>query len=742
MMPSRPATSLPCAYCQLPVPVYSENSPETTFCCYGCRLASEITQGTGDDAVIRWMLVRIGTAVFLTLNLMAFSMALWTPDIYGVQMENRGMEQAYTDLFRYLSLIVSTPVILTLGPPLARSAVAGVVAGRPGTDLLVIIGVLAAFVASAYAVFAETGPIYFEVSCVVLIFVTLGRWLEASGKLHARKAMDDLTQLMPTEAVLIKDGIAEVVDVSEVQTGDLMQLRPGDRVACDVTLRDGELSLDEQILTGESRPVLKTSGSRILSGTLILEGNGVASVISPYHESTVAKLIEHVQTARERKGHYARLADRVAEWMLPVVIPLALIAGLWHQNHGGFHHGLLVSLSVLLIACPCALGLATPLAVWSAMGNAAKRGILFSDGETLEKLAKIDTVFFDKTGTLTTGHPKLVRSVSRIGSVLGALPDDSEEFRWFLERLISGSGHPLARCLRTWLNQENHRLASSEQSLNHPGHEKIRLRTRPGRGMIAYSDGDVENPIALLGNPALIQETGLKLSRHISDALETAIRTGHSVMIFAMTADSDCQVLFEFDESLRPDVQSALTQLSLSNPSPQLAILTGDHRQAAEKLAGQLGVAVFSELLPEEKLAIVQRYQKQGHCVAFVGEGYNDAPAMVAADVGIALGSGADLTRDNASVCIMGNQLCAVPFAIDLARKTVRRIRRNLFWAFFYNMIGLILAMIGWLNPTIAAAIMFVSSIAVVSGSWNSFDKQAAEDRFSDSERKCLPQPI
>lgn len=718
---SRPASSVPCAYCQLPVPgsvapPQADADTEPLFCCYGCRLASEITQGTGQEAAVRWMLVRVGTAIFMTLNLMVFTMALWTPDVYGPGMADSKMEKAYEDLFRHLSLLAAAPVMLLLGPPLARSAWAGLKLGKPGADLLIVVGVWAAFLASMYAVLAGGGPIYFEVACVVLIFVTLGRWLEASGKLHTQQAMDDLARLMPEEALVLRSGHVETVPVAEIQVGETLQLRPGDRVACDAELTSGEATLDEQIITGESLPILKKTGDKLISGSLVVEGTVTGRVLAPVSQSTVARLIDHVRQAREAKGRYARMADRVAAWLLPGVMALALAAGLIHSRHKDTAHGLLVAMSVLLIACPCAVGLATPLAVWSAMGAAAKRGILFADGDSLERLAEVDTVFFDKTGTLTTGRPALVEEHWS--------PANAQDFlKHELLKIASRSAHPLAHCLTDHLRAES--LPVAEQD---PTEASLHVQTRPGRGLLAFHDAAQQKPFAILGNVSLFDETGISIDSALRQRLGSLQSSGKSILLFHFDQPPSAQALFAFDESLRPDVPAAMAQLKALKPAPEIAVLTGDHAQAGRRLADHLQVSVQADLLPGQKQAIVTDRQGQGRVVAFVGEGYNDAPAMATADVGIALGAGADLTRDNASVCILGNDIAAVPWVLGLAKSTVRRIRRNLFWAFFYNIFGLVFALFGLLSPTMAAAIMFISSVAVVAGSSRGFAPDVAKN--------------
>lgn len=727
MSTARVGHAVPCAYCRLPVPgaVASDSPADSSqflFCCYGCRLASEITQGSGEEAAVRWMLVRVGTAIFLTLNLMVFTMALWTPDVYGPTMADSKMERAYEDLFRHLSLLSAAPVMLMLGPPLARSAWAGVKAGRPGSDLLVVVGVWAAFLVSMYSVFAGEGPIYFEVACVVLIFVTLGRWLEASGKLHTQQAMDDLSKLMPEEALVLRGGIAELVPVDSIGIGDLLQLRPGDRVACDAVIDRGEASADEQIVTGESQPVTKARGDKLLGGTLVIEGTVTARVTAPVSGSTIARLIDHVRNAREIKGKYARMADRVAAWLLPIAMILAVTAGVVHAAHRDAAHGFLVAMSVLLIACPCAVGLATPLAVWSAMGVAAKKGVLFADGEALERLVEADTVLFDKTGTLTTGRPALIETV---WSDSQARPNGTTRLR----EILSRSSHPIARALSERLSESPSGESASE-SPSLPA-EMIRdVVTRPGRGLIARSTPERHSlPLAILGSQALFDEESITCDEIVRAAADRLRAEGRSVMFFHESGDPPLQAVFAFDEDLRPDSREAIQRLRSFVPPLRLAVLTGDHRQSAERLAAALGIEVHAELAPENKQEFVRALQRKGHVVAFVGEGYNDAPAMATADVGIALGAGADLTRDNASVCVLGDDIASVPYVLALSAATVGRIRRNLFWAFFYNVIGLFFAAAGLLSPTLAAAIMFVSSVAVVAGSSRVGDRRTEVPR-------------
>jgi len=332
------------------------------------------------------------------------------------------------------------------------------------------------------------------------------------------------------------------------------------------------------------------------------------------------------------------MADRVAAWLLPVALGLALAAGLAHGWHRDAAHGFLVAMSVLLIACPCAVGLATPLAVWSGMGQAARVGVLFADGEALERLAEVDVIVFDKTGTLTTGKPSLVDSLR---SGFRARPDTSR----ILEAIASRSSHPLARARSESGIAASDIPGENSESLVELGN----IETRPGRGIVA-SDPDSGRPEFLLGSPALFEDLRIEFLPEIADRLAQARRHGLSVLLFHVAGPQPAQAFFGFDESLRVDTFTALDALRELIPPPRLTVLTGDHRAAGDKLADYLTIEVISELSPEAKQAFVRERQAEGHVVAFVGEGYNDAPAMASADVGIALGAGADLTRDNASI--------------------------------------------------------------------------------------------
>ncbi len=361
-----------CAYCHLPVAASRMPANEPAYCCLGCRLAAEITGQDGPQGAVHWTLARLGLAIFLSLNVMMFTMALWTYDARDAEIAgNAQLARSLADLFRYLCLVLSLPVLFLLGGPMLESALAD---GRRGSaDLLIVVGVAAAYVYSALSVLRGTGHVYFEVGCAVLVMVTLGRWLEATGKLKTTAALEALERLLPDQACRIGgDGESRLVPIAELRSGDRIRVLAGQRIPTDARLVAGRAMIDQQALTGESAPVEREPGDDVLGGSLNLDGELMMQVAARPEESSLAKIVQLVRQARETKGRYQRLADRVAGWFLPAVVLIALGTFAAHAARGGLDQGLLAGLSVLLIACPCALGLATPMAVWAALGSASR----------------------------------------------------------------------------------------------------------------------------------------------------------------------------------------------------------------------------------------------------------------------------------------------------------------------------------------------------------------------------------
>jgi heavy metal translocating P-type ATPase len=699
---------LSCAYCDLPLPPmrWGAAEPGPRFCCFGCRFAAEVTRSRGEEGAASWTLTRLGLAIFLTLNVLVFTMALWTPDFYG-EDESSALAVSLQGLFRYTSLVFALPVLLLLGGPLLDNAWRTLREGRLATDMLLVVGVAASYLYSVVSVARGQGPVYFEVGCAVLVLVTLGRWLEATGKLRTTAALEALHRLLPDSARLVAANGERLIPLAEVRPGDVVRVLPGERIPCDGRVRRNRASVDEQVLTGESQPVLRETGDPVLAGSLNLDGDLLVEATAVCAATALQRMIELVRQARQAKGRHERLADRIAAWFLPAVALIAVAAFAWHGQRDGLDRGVLVGLAVLLIACPCALGLATPLALWAALGRAAGAQVLFRNGEALERLARVRAVRLDKTGTLTTGTPVVAQFATAQGEDRGMLLG-------LASALASASTHAHCRAIRDY--------AASEASAAGTSTEIAEARTLPGRGVRGCRVAD--GAIVYLGSPRWLREMGLVCPPELSSAIDGACRDEQSLTCLGW--EGTFRAVFTLREQLRPEAVQAIARLR--EQDLDVAVLTGDHASRAHVLAKELGVAVEAELLPEGKVAAVEHARRAFGSVAMVGDGINDAPALAASDVGVAMGCGADVSRESASVCLLSNDLTRLPWAIALARRTVRVIRGNLFWAFAYNLIGVGFACTGRLNPVLASLAMVLSSLFVLSNSLRLAGREAASE--------------
>jgi heavy metal translocating P-type ATPase len=701
-----------CDYCGLPVARSwwrSQNAADEqpVYCCYGCRFAAEVAGQVGERGASNWLLARLGLSIFLTINVVMFTMALWTQDVYQVPADTSTALSASLDgLLRYLALLLSLPVLWLLGLPFAAGAWQCIRSGVPSTDPLLVVGVVASYLYSAVSVFRGHGQVYFEVGCVVLVMVTLGRWLEATGKLRATEALDALEKLLPCEVRVNRGEGERLIPLSELRVGDRMRVLAGERFAADGRIVRGRASVDEQVFTGESQPSIKEPLDAVLSGTLNLDGQLEIEVTATASTGALKRLIALVHDARQSKGAYQRLADRLSHYFLPGVVIIALASGIGHGVMDGFEPGVLTALAVILIACPCALGLATPLAVWTAIGRAARCQVLFRSGEALEQLAGVRAVAFDKTGTLTTG-------TSQVATFLAGDSSTREAVLQTAAALAASSTHTYSRAIAQFAGPIEIMPCAVKAEL------VAEARLLPGRGIVAATP-EHESRV-YLGSPRLMKESGLVATGRLQEHLAEAKREGRPAVCVGW--DEQVRGIFGFDEQLRSEVPEALEACRCLGL--EVVVLSGDTTATVQRWGEKLQLPVNGGLLPEEKVAAIRTLHREHKSVALVGDGINDAPALASADVGIALGCGADVSREAAGVCLLGNDLRRVPWSIGLARATVRTIRQNLFWAFFYNALGIALAASGRLNPVWAAAAMIVSSTMVISNSlrlstWNS----------------------
>lgn len=721
--------AISCSYCGLPLasgwwPGLRRSSPQASdrpvFCCSGCRFAAEVTAESRAGAPINKPLARLGIAIFLTVNVVMFTMVLWTDDVYAPATAAQAGPMA--ESIRWLSLLLSVPVIWLLSGPLAANAWQELRRGIAAVDMLLVLGVAAAFGYSVVSVIRGRGHVYFEVACVVLVLVTLGRWLESLGKLRASEAIESLTKLLPPRVLRVSSGREETVALEDLRRGDCIRIQPGQRIAADGRIIEGMTAIDEQSVTGESRLIVKQLGDPVYGGTLNLDGPLVVEVDGDGGQGTVQRMVQSLRQARLERGCYQRLADRAARWFLPATIAIAVGALVWHTSQRGVEDGVLSAMAVLLIACPCALGLATPLAIWAAIGAASKHQVLIRHGDALERLAAVRTVFFDKTGTLSSGECEVSRLILT----------DHESWSTVLNsagQLAASSMHPYSVAVVRF----SAFTPTSSGALTG-------VKNHPGRGL-TYVNTHGEQ--ISLGSEGLMSEMNLTMPASLKSKLDRFDARSASWVMIGWSGL--VRGVFVIEERIRPESQQALRSLRESGLAVQ--ILSGDRRERADEFGRTLDVAVQGVLLPEDKVTAVRLARQRSTGVAMVGDGLNDAAALAAADVGIAMGCGADVSREAADVCLLGNDLSRIPWVIDLSRRTVRVIRQNLFWSLAYNAVGMALAVFGLLNPILAAAAMMVSSFFVVTnslriGSGQSATQPASKPEMADRQPAASAAPL
>jgi P-type Cu+ transporter len=598
----------------------------------------------------------------------------------------------------WLQWLLATPVQFWLGARFYKAGYKAVRAGAGNMDLLVALGTSAAYGLSVYQLLVQGGMehLYFEASAVVITLVLLGKWMEARAKGQTTEAIRALNALRPETARRRIKGRDEEIAMALVAVGDLIVVRPGERIAVDGEIIEGATQVDESLITGESLPVSKHEGDHVTGGAVNAEGLIVVRTTAVGAESTLARIVRMVESAQAKKAPIQRLVDQVSAVFVPVVIVIAAITLLgWGLLTGNWEAAILNAVAVLVIACPCALGLATPTAIMVGTGAAAKRGILIKDAEALEVAHRVRIVAFDKTGTLTEGRPEVVALEPAGGATRAALLALSAAIQ-------AGSEHPLAKAVTTLALKEQVNVSAASQ-----------VRAVAGRGMSAL----VERRELRLGSPRFMQDLKVDVSE-FAERAQALEAEGRTVSYLADVSGAPQLLgLLAFGDTLKPTAAPAVA--SLHALGIQTALVTGDNQGSAQAVAKQLGIdIVHFQVLPENKATLIgqlkAQVQDQGGRVAMVGDGINDAPALAAADVGIAMATGTDVAMHAAGITLMRGNPALVADAIDISRRTYAKIRQNLFWAFIYNVVGIPLAAFGLLSPVIAGAAMAFSSVSVV----------------------------
>ncbi len=557
-----------------------------------------------------------------------------------------------------------------------------------GTSVAYFYSVAVLFFPEVLPVKVEERDVYFEVSAVIIAFVLLGKYMEEIIKKRSSAAVRKLLDLKPATACVIRGGAEMEVPAESVMVDETVVVRPGQKIPTDGVVLEGTSAVDESMLTGESMPVEKKPGEPVIGGTLNRAGLLHCKATRVGAETALAQIIKMVEDAQASTAAVQRLADRVTAYFVPVVVAVAFLAFFGWWAAGNFPQGLLAFIAVLIIACPCALGIATPAALMVGVGKGAEAGILIRGAEVLERAEKLTTVVFDKTGTLTRGEPNITDIVA-----LGAVTE--EEILRLAAAVEAGSEHPLGEAIV--------RAAQHRELVLPPveGFEAI-----PGHGIRGWAEGRQ----VLMGNRRLFAREGITTVT-AEDAMIQLEAEGKTAMLVGR--DGALSGIIAVADTLKPEAQEAVS--ALLQEGIEVILLTGDNQRTANAIAAQLGIAqVIAEVLPGDKARIIQDLQQQGKAVAMVGDGVNDAPALAVADIGIAIGSGSDIAKETGGIVLIKDDVRDVVASIRLSRATMRKIKQNLFWAFIYNSIGIPVAALGFLNPIIAAAAMAMSSLSVI----------------------------
>ncbi|MCC7542020.1 MAG: cation-translocating P-type ATPase [Deltaproteobacteria bacterium] len=656
-----------CSHCGLPAAVGDR------FCCYGCELADGLAREASSEAGSARG--RVGIAIFLAMNVMTVSMVLYSEDLFDDA--SASAMPGLRALFRWVAVLLGAGVVALLGIPLGRRAIGDLAAGRVGADLLVALAVAAAFVVSVASLLGGGSGIYVEAACMTLVLVTIGRAIEAHAKRRAATALAGALRLGPSEIDVTRGGVRERVVVSAIVPGDLVHVPAGAGIPVDGTIVDGRALVSAAVVSGESRPTARGPGDVVLAGMVAESGMLVVGASSDARSSTLGRLEALVAKARERRARIERIADRVAAAAIPGALAIAVGAGACWWMAEGPVRGVEVALAVLLVACPCSLGIATPLTLWTALGRAASAGAVVRGCDVLESLARVRVAVFDKTGTLTRGAP----SVQSVAAVDPAARDRASHLAASLEREVV---HPIASAVAQWHHGQGERRVVAEAS---------DVRHELGRGVSGRVDGhDVR-----VGSRAFLEDGGVDVPSL------TPMPSVH------VAEDGRWLAGLVLAEAHREDAPSVIGALRDAGIAVELA--SGDARARVEALGRALDVPAAGGLLPEQKLARIEALERGGAPVLMVGDGVNDGAALARASVGVAVGGSADLASAVAAVTLLGDDLSRIPWLVHLARRASSIVRQNLAWSFAYNVVCVGLAAAGMLAPVWAAVAMLASSL-------------------------------
>lgn len=635
---------------------------------------------------------------------------LWVGVVFSLPVFIISMFHLNLPFQNWILLALSTPVIFYSGRQFYVNAWKKIRHGNTNMDTLIALGTGVAFLFSLFNTlfpnyliqFGIQPHVYYESAVVIITLILFGNLMEEQAKSRTSSAIEKLIGLQAKQARVLKEGVEVTIPIDEVQLDDLLIIKPGEKIPVDGQLIEGSSYLDESMVTGEPEAVKKQTGDYVVGGTINKSGSFTMKAQKVGTDTMLARIIQMVQDAQGSKAPVQKLADKISSIFVPVVVIIALVSfAIWY-NWGpepSFTNALVILVTVLIIACPCALGLATPTAITVGIGKGATRGILIKDAQALEKAREINVLLVDKTGTITQGRP-------RVTDFITAPDQDQPQLEAIVLALEKKSEHPLAEAMVEYLVQTETNAMKVEE-----------FNSLTGRGIT----GMVNNNNYFIGSPRISQEKAVHMEENLKSRMEQLEKDGKTVII--VTENDKMVAVVAIKDTVKENAREAIA--SLHHNGVKVVMVTGDNRQTAEKIAAEVGIdQVIAEVLPEDKAKVVKDFQQKGQKVAMAGDGINDAPALAQADVGIAMGTGTDVAIESATITLLKGDLSKIAQAIQLSRQTVKTIRENLFWAFFYNVIsipiaaGVLYPVNGFLlNPMIAGGAMAFSSVSVVTNS-------------------------
>jgi len=603
--------------------------------------------------------------------------------------------QPLVDFFQVMMFVSSLPVLILLGLPILRAGFASLMRGQPNIHTLITIGTFSAFGLSVRNLMAGTGGQYFDTATMLIFLISIGRWLEMQAHKSSNQAVRKLLDQIPQTAVVVMDNADKETNLADLKPGMRIRVRPGERFPIDGLIATGEGDVDESLLTGEPKPVTHHVSDAVKAGTISLDGSFEVIATAVGESTTVGQVSRLLHEALWNRSPLERLADKLSAWMTPIALALSAIAFFFWNGHSGVETGLLAALSVLLIACPCALGLATPLTLWLSLARAAESGVVMRSTSALERLAKVERIFFDKTGTLT----KLPMKVKEIYLETNSKPLETmgagflnSKFLQIIASVENESEHPLAKAIVEYAKTNQIEIIKSES-----------FRALPGMGVVGQLTIDNYKLSIVVGNERLISQEGLVISDEVKQQAESRRMDGQVVVLVGW--DGQVKGLIGLGETIREETKDVIDQLQSRGLS--VSVLTGDEESAGRRWQNELGITVHAGLSPDDKPSYLVENS------AMIGDGINDGPALAASTIGLAMNHGTDVARTAADVVLMHDDLHVVPWLFDLSNRTMHIVRENLGWAFIYNIFGVGLAMAGLMKPVWAALAMVASSIFV-----------------------------